>query len=169
MPKRIISGSQLPLFPEAFFYVSQKDAAKHLNINTRTINYWESQGLLHPELYKHTAGKGRKYTPNDMVELGFIKGMVIDHGYSIPELKEKLKKLQSPYYYDPTELFWDIKDRQWKNRESIASGVIKKQEKKIRELFASLYDKFHISSEQKTKEEFIQSLLENLKTFIGKA
>lgn len=168
MPRKLISGSQLPLFPEALFYVSQSDAATHLDINTRTINYWESQGLLHPEMYKHKAGKGRKYTPNDMVELGFIKGMVVDQGYTIPSLKEKLEKLESPYYYDPKELFWDIKDRQWKTREVIAAGVLKKHEKKIKEVFASIYEKCKLPADKVKKEEFIQSLIENLKNTIAK-
>lgn len=163
MPRRIITGSQLPLFPEALFYVSQKDAAKHFNISTRLINYWESQGLLHPELYKNKSGKGRKYTPNDMIEIGFIKGMVVDQGYSIPELKEKLQKLESPYYYDPGELFWDLKDNQWKTREAIAAGVVKKQEKKLRDIFSTLYDKCSMPDDRSKKEEFIQLLLDSLK------
>ncbi len=41
MSRKIISGSQLPLFPEDIFYVSLKDAAAHLDVSTRIINYWE--------------------------------------------------------------------------------------------------------------------------------
>jgi DNA-binding transcriptional MerR regulator len=166
MPRKIVSGSQLPLFPEDLFYVSQKDAALHLDINTRTINYWESQELLHPELVRHKAGKGRKYTPNDMIELKFVKGMVVDQGYTIPSLKEKLEKLESPYYYNAEDLFWDLKDHQWKTREAMAAGVFKRLEKKLHDTFSSLYDRFDLP--MKSKEEFIQALLEGLKSTMGK-
>jgi DNA-binding transcriptional MerR regulator len=168
MPRKIISGSQLPLFPEDLFYVSQKDAAAHLEVSTRTINYWESMELLHPELMKHKSGKGRKYTPNDMIELKFIKGMVVDQGYAIPSLKEKLAKLPSPYYYDPNDLFWDIREEQWKTRDSLASHVIKKQEKKIKDGFARLYEKFDLPGDSSKKEQFLSALMEILRNTPGK-
>jgi DNA-binding transcriptional MerR regulator len=168
MPRKIVSGSQLPLFPEDLFYVSQKDAADHLDISTRTINYWESQELLHPELVRHKSGKGRKYTPNDMVELKFIKGMVVDQGYTIPSLKEKLEKLESPYYYSADDLFWDLKDKQWKTREAMAAGALKKVEKKLHDTFQSLYDRFDLPRDGKKREEYVQAIMEAIRGTLGK-
>jgi len=168
MPRKIISGSQLPLFPEDLFYVSQKDAAAHLDVSTRTISYWESMELLHPELMKSKGNKGRTYTPNDMIELRFIKGMVVDQGYAIPSLKEKLEKLESPYYYDPRDLFWDTRDGQWKTRDAMAGGVMKKQDKKLREGFARLCEKFGFPGEAGRREEFVDALLETVKNTVGK-
>ncbi|MDQ7822752.1 MAG: MerR family transcriptional regulator [Candidatus Eremiobacteraeota bacterium] len=166
MPRKIVTGSQLPLFPEDLFYVSQSDAAKHLGITTRLINYWESQELLHPELQRKSGTKARKYTPNDMVELRFIKGMVVDQGYAIPSLKEKLEFLEAPYYYNPEDMFWDLKEKQWKSRDQIAAAVVKKSEKKLRELFARLAERFEVPGGE--REEFLLSLFEAVKSALGK-
>ncbi|MHC9540727.1 MAG: MerR family transcriptional regulator [Vulcanimicrobiota bacterium] len=168
MSRKVITGSQLPLFPDDIFYVSQRDAAIHLNINTRIINYWETQELLHPELARPKGGKGRKYTPNDMVELRFIKGMVIDQGYAIPSLKEKLEKLESPYYYNPEDLFWDLRDKQWKTREGIAQVAVRKSEKKLKEALSHFYEKLELPVDKKKKEEFVHTLLEIIKTALEK-
>ncbi len=169
MPRKVLTGSQLTLFPDDIFYVSQRDAAIHLNINTRIINYWETQELLHPELARPKGGKGRKYTPNDMVELRFIKGMIVDQGYTIPSLKEKLEKLESPYYYNPEDMFWDLHDKQWKTREGIAQTVARKAEKKLKEALGHFYDNLELPEDKKKKEEFVQTLLETIKTSLGKS
>ncbi|MGV8123145.1 MAG: MerR family transcriptional regulator [Candidatus Xenobiia bacterium LiM19] len=168
MARKVITGSQLPLFPDDIFYVSQRDAAIHLNINTRIINYWETQELLHPELARPKGGKGRKYTPNDMVELRFIKGMIVDQGYTIPALKEKLEKLESPYYYNPEDLFWDLRDKQWKTREGIAQVAVRKSEKKLKEALSHLYEKLELPVDKKKKEEFVHTLLEIIRTSLEK-
>lgn len=109
----------MDLFDGAVLYLSQADAAKALGITTRMIQYWESQGLLNPEL--PAEGRSRKYTTYDLVELRFVKGMVVDQGYSVPALKEKLATLQAPYYYDPQEAFWDLRDGRWKARGELAA------------------------------------------------
>ncbi len=124
--------NQLPLFKEDIFYISQSDAAKHLGITTRMINYWESQELLHPEFLK-TDGKARKYTPLDLLELLFIKQMVVDNGYTIPSLKEKLKSLEPPYYYKAEDLFWDLKTSAWKTRAMLGYEALKGSEQFISE------------------------------------
>jgi len=99
-------------------YVSQSDAARLFGITTRMIQYWETQGLLNPEL--PIEGRSRKYTNFDLVELRFIKTLVVDQGYTVPSLKEKLKSLQAPYYYNPEDAFWDLQDQTWKSRANFA-------------------------------------------------
>ena len=125
MLRRIPQKKQLDLFEGAVLYVSQADAARVFGVTTRMIQYWESQGLLNPEL--PLEGRSRKYTNFDLVELRFIKTLLVDHGYTVPALKEKLEALQPPYYYDPEDAFWDLKDKTWKSRANFAveqlSGV----------------------------------------------
>lgn len=82
------------------------------------IQYWETQGLLNPEL--PIEGRSRKYTNFDLVEMKFIKTLVVDQGYTVPALKEKLEALQAPYYYDPEDAFWDLRDGAWKSRAAFA-------------------------------------------------
>ena len=118
MIRRIPQKRQLDLFEGAVLYVSQSDAARVFGITTRMIQYWETQGLLNPEL--PVEGRSRKYTNFDLVEMRFVKTLVVDQGYSVPSLKEKLEQLQAPYYYDPEDAFWDLKDGNWKSRASFA-------------------------------------------------
>jgi len=116
--RRIPQKRQLDLFEGAVLYVSQSDAARLFGITTRMIQYWETQGLLNPEL--PIEGRSRKYTNFDLVELRFIKTLVVDQGYTVPSLKEKLKSLQAPYYYNPEDAFWDLQDQTWKSRANFA-------------------------------------------------
>lgn len=118
MLRRIPQKKQLDLFEGAVLYVSQADAARVFGVTTRMIQYWEAQGLLNPEL--PAEGRSRRYTNFDLVELRFIKTLVVDQGYSVPALKEKLEKLQAPYYYDPEDAFWDLRDQKWKARSDFA-------------------------------------------------
>lgn len=118
MIRRIPQKRQLDLFEGAVLYVSQSDAARLFGITTRMIQYWEAQGLLNPEL--PVEGRSRKYTNFDLVEMRFIKTLVVDQGYSVPALKEKLAHLQAPYYYDPEDAFWDLKSGEWKSRAAFA-------------------------------------------------
>lgn len=106
-------------------YVSQADAARALGtdmkgkeITPRIIQYWEAQGLLHPEL--PIEGRSRRYTQQDLVELNFIKVLVEDLGFTVPSLKAKLARLEAPYYYDPYDCFWDLKEETWKSRSGLA-------------------------------------------------
>lgn len=117
MLKRLPQENQLELFGGATLYLSQGDAAKALGITTRMIQYWHSHELLNPELPQE--GRSRRYTSFDLVELRFIKGLVVDQGFTIPSLKEKLEELQAPYYYDPEDAFWDLKDQCWKSRSDL--------------------------------------------------
>ena len=112
--RRLPQKRQLDLFEGAVLYVTQSDAARLFGITTRMIQYWEQQGLLNPEL--PVEGRSRKYTNFDLVEMRFIKTLVVDQGYTVPALKEKLATLQAPYYYDPEDAFWDLRDNQWKSR-----------------------------------------------------
>ncbi len=123
--KRITAERQFELFPGAMPYVSQGDAARALgqdeagkDITPRIIQYWESQGLLHPEL--PVEGRSRRYTQQDLVELKFIKTLVVDQGYTVPSLKAKLASLEAPYYYDPADCFWDLPSQSWKSRSDLA-------------------------------------------------
>lgn len=118
MIRRIPQKKQLDLFEGAVLYLSQSDAARVFGITTRMIQYWETQGLLNPEL--PVEGRSRKYTNFDLVEMRFIKTLVVDQGYSVPALKEKLQTLQAPYYYDPEDAFWDLRDGKWKSRANFA-------------------------------------------------
>lgn len=119
MPRRIPLDTQLEFFQSALLYVSQADAARVLGVSQRMIQYWESQGLVHPEL--PLQGRSRRYTPRDLVELRFIKSLVVDQGFQVPQLVEKLKQLEAPYDYDPLEVFWDPRDHCWKSRSQLAS------------------------------------------------
>ena len=114
---------QLPLFKEDIFYISLGDAAKHLGVTTRMINYWEKMGLLHPEITQ-SGGKARKCTPLDMLEMTFIKKMIVDNGYTVSGLKEKLEKLATPYYYKAEDIFWDLKAQDWKTKEDFTYETI---------------------------------------------
>jgi DNA-binding transcriptional MerR regulator len=116
--RRVNQGTQLDLFDGATMYVSQADAASALGLSSaRIIQYWESQGLLHPEL--PAEGRNRRYTKRDLVELRFIKSLVVDQGYTLPALKEKLKQLKAPYDYNSGEILWDPKAEQWKSRQQM--------------------------------------------------
>lgn len=119
MLKRIPQKAQLDLFESAVLYISQADAARLFGVSCRMIQYWEAQGLLNPELPPE--GRSRKYTSFDLVELKFIKTMLVDQGYTVPALKEKLESLKSPYYYDPEDAFWDLRDKAWKSRTGFAT------------------------------------------------
>ncbi len=118
MLRRLPQKRQLDLFEGAVLYLSQADAARVFGVTTRMIQYWEAQGLLNPEL--PAEGRSRKYTNFDLVELRFIKTLVVDQGYTVPSLKEKLATLKSPFYYDPEDAFWDLKDGSWKSRSNFA-------------------------------------------------
>lgn len=132
---------QLSFFEEEedLYYMSQNDAARHLGVTGRMINYWETQGLLHPD-YLRSSGKSRRYTPGDMAELKFIKAMLVDQGYSIPSLKAKLAFLSAPYRYDPDDLFWDMPAQSWKSRRAIAAEEIEKNSGFLAERLADLFD-----------------------------
>ena len=116
--RRLSQETQLNLFERALLYVTQADAAAALGIKVRQIQYWEAQGLLHPEM--PAEGRNRKYTKRDLVELRFIKTLVEDCGFTVPSLREKLGLLQAPYDYDPVEIFWDQRDQRWKSRSMLA-------------------------------------------------
>ena len=118
MIRRILHDKQLDLFGPSVLYLSQADAAKHLDIAVRSIQYWEAEGLLHPE--KAGLSRKRQYTINDLVEMRFIK-IMINKGFSVQFLKEKLKLLDAPYYYDADNLFWDSVSECWKTKEMIAA------------------------------------------------
>lgn len=118
MLRRIPQKRQLDLFEGAVLYLSQADAARVFGVTTRMIQYWEAQGLLNPEL--PAEGRSRKYTNFDLVELRFIKTLVVDQGYTVPSLKEKLVSLKAPFYYDPEDAFWDLRDGSWKSRANFA-------------------------------------------------
>lgn len=108
----------MEFFQKTLLYLSQSDAAKALGVTVRMIQYWESQGLIHPEL--PLEGRSRRYTPRDLVELHFIRSLVVEQGFQVPALAEKLRGLEAPYDYDPLEVFWDPRDRYWKSRQQLA-------------------------------------------------
>lgn len=134
MLRRIPQKRQLDLFEGAVLYVSQSDAARLFGITTRMIQYWENQGLLNPEL--PIEGRSRKYTNFDLVEMKFIKTLVVDQGYTVPSLKEKLEKLQAPYYYDPEDAFWDLRDQAWKSRSAFAAEQLAEVRKELEPMAA---------------------------------
>jgi DNA-binding transcriptional MerR regulator len=115
--RRVNQDTQLDLFDGALMYVSQSDAAATLGLTSRMIQYWEKEGLLHPEL--PAEGRNRRYTKRDLVELRFIKSLLVDQGYTLPSLKQKLKQLKAPYDYNPADILWDIKGEQWKSRQQL--------------------------------------------------
>lgn len=126
---RLLPDLQLELFPRAVLYLSQSDAAEALGVTTRVIQYWESQGLLHPEHPQE--GRSRRYTRQDLVEMAFIQTMLSDQGYTVPALKEKLQHLDAPYYYDGKDLFWDVRSRSWKSRAMLAAEQVGEQQERL--------------------------------------
>ena len=126
---RVLPDTQLELFPGAILYLSQTDAAQALGVSTRMIQYWESQGLLHPEHPQE--GRSRRYTSRDLVEMAFVKTMVEDLGFTVPALKEKLQHLPAPYYYDGRDLFWDMRSGSWKSRAMLAAEQVAEQQLRL--------------------------------------
>ena len=124
MPHRIPQDTQLEFFQQALLYLSQGDAARALGVTKRMIQYWESQALIHPEL--PLEGRNRRYTPRDLVELRFIRSLVVDQGFQVPALAQKLRQLEAPYDYDPLDVFWDPRDLQWKSRSQLAGEHLQK-------------------------------------------
>lgn len=118
VPRRIRLDTQLEFFQKSLLYMSQSDAASALGVTARMIQYWESQELIHPEL--PLEGRHRRYTPRDLVELRFVKSLVVDQGFAVPSLREKLASLEAPYDYDPLDVFWDPRDLLWKSRSQLA-------------------------------------------------
>lgn len=124
MLRRIPQDTQLEFFQKTLLYLSQSDAARALGVTVRMIQYWESQGLIHPEL--PLEGRSRRYTPRDLVELRFIRSLVVEQGFQVPALAEKLRALEAPYDYDPLEVFWDPLDQHWKSRSQLAGEHLQK-------------------------------------------
>lgn len=122
--RRIPQDTQLEFFQKTLLYLSQNDAARALGVSVRVIQYWESQGLIHPEL--PAEGRNRRYTPRDLVELRFIHSLVVEQGFQVPALAAKLRHLEAPYDYDPLEVFWDPRDLCWKSRGQLAGEQLQR-------------------------------------------
>lgn len=106
------------------FHLTQAEVAKRFNTTPRMLLYWESLGLIHPSLSKDPKSKAKRYTFDDLIEIGFVKSL-LDEGYSTTALKEKLSQLQIPYRYDKNELLWDMKAKRWRARDELAKEFLK--------------------------------------------
>lgn len=135
MIKRVLPESQTDLFDKPVLYLSQADVADFLGVTVRMIQYWEMQGLLHPEQPQN--GRQRRYTKNDLVELSFIKSMLVEHGYTVPSLKEKLAFLQAPYYYNASEIYWDIAQKCWLSGADIACKELSEKKELLSSVLAN--------------------------------
>ena len=133
--RRIPQDTQLDFFQKTPLYLSQSDAARALGITVRMIQYWESQGLVHPEL--PIEGRNRRYTPRDLVELHFIRSLVVEQGFQVPALANKLRQLEAPYDYDPLEVFWDPRDQVWKSRSQLAGEQLQNMRPQLDEKAAA--------------------------------
>lgn len=129
MVTRSIPDLQLDLFIKSALHLTQADAAKYLGVSVRVLQYWEAQGLVHPERVQK--GRIRRYTQLDLVELSFLKSMLEGQGYTVPSLKEKLKLLEAPYYYNGQDIFWDLASNSWKSRSEIAIEELKKHKPEL--------------------------------------
>ena len=158
--RRLSQETQLDLFEKALLYVSQADAAAALGLKVRQIQYWETQGLLHPEL--PAEGRNRKYTKRDLVELRFIKTLVEDCGYSVPSLREKLSLLQAPYDYDPTEVFWDQRDGRWKSRGMLSVEVFNSLRERLEPLAAEALERLLPGGSQRAAAALLDLVREAL-------
>ncbi len=141
---RVRPDAQLELFEGMVLYLSQADAAKALEVSTRMIQYWESQGLLHPEYPQE--GRSRRYTRLDLVEMAFVRAMVEDQGFSVPSLREKLRNLPAPYYYDPADLFWDLRSKSWKSRTMLAVEQLSAVQPRLAPAMAELLEQMEEST-----------------------
>ena len=135
MIKRVLPEQQIDLFQKPVLYLSQADVAEYLGVTVRMIQYWEANDLLHPE--RPQSGRQRRYTKNDLVEMLFIKAMIVDQGYTIPALKEKLTALQTPYYYDAAAMHWDITAKAWKSNVDLAVEEINNKKSLLIEVLAN--------------------------------
>ena len=131
----------MEFFQKTLLYLSQSDAARALGVSVRMIQYWESQGLIHPEL--PLEGRSRRYTPRDLVELHFIRSLVVDQGFQVPALAKKLRGLEAPYDYDPLEVFWDPRDQHWKSRHQLAGEQLQQLRPQLDEMAGTALRKLH--------------------------
>lgn len=106
------------------FHLTQAEVARRFDTTPRMLLYWESLDLIHPSLSKDPKSKAKRYTFDDLKEIGFVKSL-LDEGYSTTALKEKLSKLPQPYHYDKNELLWDMKEKTWKGRDELAKEYLK--------------------------------------------
>ena len=109
---------QMEFLSRAPIYLSQGEAADFMQVSVRNLQYWESSGLLHREGRQN--GRTSRYTRWDLVEINFIRCLICEHGFTVNSLKDKLTLLESPYYYDPDDIFWDNSERCWCCRSDIA-------------------------------------------------
>ena len=168
MIKRVLPEQQIDLFDKPVLYLSQADVADYLGVTVRMIQYWESNGLLHPE--RPQSGRQRRYTKNDVVEMQFIKAMIVDQGYTIPALKEKLTSLQPPYYYDAAEMHWDITEKAWKTNADLAVREINAKKKLLTEVLTNaILDVGTDIGEQKLALAMLRAVDSGLKGRISKA
>ncbi len=61
------------------------EVAKQTGITTRTLRYWEEQGLLSPSDHRETGE--RLYTPADMTRVSRIRGLQELLGFSLAEVR----------------------------------------------------------------------------------
>ncbi|MDO5295971.1 MAG: MerR family transcriptional regulator [bacterium] len=168
MIKRALPEQQIDLFDKPVLYLSQADVAEYLGVTVRMIQYWESNDLLHPE--RPQVGRQRRYTKNDLVEMQFIKAMIVDQGYTIPALKDKLALLQPPYYYNAAEMHWDITEKTWKSNAELAIREISSKKKLLAEVLANAFlDAGTTIDEHKLALAVLRAIDSGLKGRISKA
>jgi DNA-binding transcriptional MerR regulator len=66
-----------------------QEVAALIGTTTRSIRYWEEQGLLHPAA--RSEGDYRLYDQSDVERLRFIKGLRDDAGFSLAEVAQLLE------------------------------------------------------------------------------
>lgn len=152
MIKRISDVKQMEFLTKAPIYLNQGEAADFMQVSVRNLQYWESSGLLHRE--GRQAGRTCRYTRWDLVEINFIRSLICEHGFTVNSLKEKLVLLESPYYYDPDDIFWNNVERCWCSRSDIACGELNR----IKCVFIPYVRRVFESSEQNIALETVNIL-----------
>ena len=168
MIKRILPEHQIDLFELPVMYLSQADVADYFGLTVRQIQYWEEQGLMHPE--RPQSGRQRRYTRNDLIEIQFIKVMLTQHGYTVPSLKEKLASLQPPYYYDATTMHWDLEEGAWMSSTDFACAELNKHKKLLIDVLANAMLEADSGIEEKKMAQLLLRAVEScLRGKIAKA
>ena len=80
---------QAPVAPGQVRLLRIQEVAAQVGTTSRSVRYWEEQGLLRPAA--RSEGDYRLYDDTDLERLRFIKGLRDDAGFSLAEIAQLLE------------------------------------------------------------------------------